>query len=114
MKSFTSGERFELGVTSSWISSRPEAVNFFAISRVGGDVQIVTAYVDVNHAATVRLKAEKGEEVSHTLKALPMHRIAVSAGTFVQLKRRVDEIYEALLKEKRITGGEHPEHEEEE
>lgn len=81
---------------------RPEAVNFFSISRVGGEVQIMTAYIDLNQAAVLRQRLEKGEEPPRTLTALPMHRLAVPASAFAVLKHRVDEIYASLMNDGRI------------
>jgi hypothetical protein len=81
---------------------RPEAVNFFAISRVGAEIQVVSAYVDANQAATLQQRWAKGEETPLVLEALPLHRIVVSVSTFEQLRKRVDEIHEALTKDGRL------------
>ena len=55
---------------------RPEPVNFFAISRVGAEIQVVTPYVDVNQAATLQQRWAKGEDTPLILEALPLHRLA--------------------------------------
>jgi hypothetical protein len=74
----------------------PEAVNFFNLSRVGTDVQLMAGYLDLHKAAVALQEAQARGGEPKQLKAEATHRLVMGAQAFAMLKAQVDIIAAAM------------------
>lgn len=96
---------------------RAEAVNFFTVSRIGHDVQLLAGYMDLKLAADAVKEAEGQasldmEGVEFTIPVDLTHRLVMGPNAFLNLKQKIDQIYKAMVEsghlpeESPVTNGE--------
>lgn len=80
---------------------KPEAVNWFTVSRMGTDVQVLCGYVDIKRLAerlTERSPEAKDEQVAISVPVDLTHRLVLGVNAFLNLKDKVDDIYSKMKK----------------
>lgn len=92
-----------------------EAVNHFRFSRVGTEVQMLAGYLDLTLLVAAINRGQqivggsdesgKGEDLAIDLPVEVTHRLYLSNRAFAELKEKVDEIYDAMVKSGHIDDG---------
>lgn len=70
-----------------------EAVNWFTMTRVETEFQILVGYLDLRATHELVEKAKATGKTKERLKAEVTHRFSMSLRTFLQMRRQVEQIF---------------------
>lgn len=76
---------------------KPEAANWFSASRIGHEVELLVGYMDLKRIANIlEEQQEHGEGGAVSMPVEVTHRLALGPTGLVNLKQKIDEMYEAM------------------